>query len=267
MLGRSIDLTWSPPGGNAPAGYVVERGGVEIARTTGTSYADDSVTAGVTYIYDVRALDAAGDLSASSNYATATVPFTVPASPTVAPAAVGNRLVTLALGAPASVGGSPLTGYRIYRGTASGSERLLKSVGAVTSYTDTSVTNGTTYYYQASAVNGFGEGPRSPEVAATPATVPGSPGNLTISANAPSGVVLSWRASSSGGSPVSAYNIYRSTASGAETLLASTGDGTSYTDTTVANGTTYYYRVSAVNAIGEGARSGEKSARRGTVAR
>ena len=49
------------------------------------------------------------------------------------------------------------------------------------------------------------------------------------------------------------YNIYRGTASGAETLLTQVGNVTSYTDSTVTNGTTYFYEVSAVNAVGEGA--------------
>jgi chitodextrinase len=75
VFGHSIDLTWSAPAGSAQVvGYVVERGGVEIARTTQTSYADQTVSAGQTYSYDVRAYDAAGDLSAPSNVATASVP-------------------------------------------------------------------------------------------------------------------------------------------------------------------------------------------------
>jgi hypothetical protein len=40
----------------------------------------------------------------------------------------------------------------------------------VTSYTDSAVTNGTTYYYQVSAVNSVGEGALSNERSATPAT-------------------------------------------------------------------------------------------------
>ena len=65
--------------------------------------------------------------------------------------------MTLQCRAPASDGGSAITGYNIYRGTASGGETLLTQVGNVTSYTDASVTNGTTYYYKVSAVNAVGE--------------------------------------------------------------------------------------------------------------
>ena len=78
------------------------------------------------------------------------------------------------------------TGYAIYRSTSSGAETLLTTVGLVTSYTDPSLTNGTTYYYQVAARNAIGEGSRSAEASAKPATVPG-----TLPVDAP-GVQGSW---------------------------------------------------------------------------
>ena len=70
--------------------------------------------------------------------------------------------------APASDGGSSITGYEIWRGTTSGAASLLTTVGLVTSYTDASVSNGTTYYYQVAAVNAVDTGPGSNERSATP---------------------------------------------------------------------------------------------------
>jgi len=65
--------------------------------------------------------------------------------------------------APSSTGGSPITGYRVYRGTSSGSvNTLVASLGVVTSWKDTTTTRGATYYYAVSAVNGIGEGAKSP---------------------------------------------------------------------------------------------------------
>jgi hypothetical protein len=68
-------------------------------------------------------------------------------------------------------------------------------------------------------------------------------------------VSLSWTA------PIGAtnYNVKRSTSSGAETFIASSAM-TNYTDTGLASGTTYYYKISAVNAAGEGVNSSEVSA-------
>jgi hypothetical protein len=76
--------------------------------------------------------------------------------------------VHLSWQAPSSDGGSAITGYRVYRGTASGAETLLAPLGNVTSFDDLGAANGTTYYYEVGAVNVAGEGPRSSEVSATP---------------------------------------------------------------------------------------------------
>jgi fibronectin type 3 domain-containing protein len=65
------------------------------------------------------------------------------------------------------------------------------------------------------------------------------------------GVRLTWQApASSGSSPITSYNIYRR-GWGSETLLAST-TGTSYNDASASIWITYYYRVTAVNAAGQG---------------
>jgi polygalacturonase len=60
------------------------------------------------------------------------------------------------------------TNYFVKRAVASGGPYTTNAVGAVTSYSDTDVTNGVTYYYLVSAVNAGGEGADSSEVSATP---------------------------------------------------------------------------------------------------
>jgi len=93
----------------------------------------------------------------------------VPLSPTLASASGADGSVSLQWSAPSSNGGAAVTNYNVYRGTASGAETLLTQIGNVTSYTDSTVTNGTTYYYEVSAVNSVGEGALSNERSATPA--------------------------------------------------------------------------------------------------
>lgn len=53
--------------------------------------------------------------------------------------------------------------------------------------------------------------------------------------------------------PVTQYNVYRGTASGGETLYASSiGNVTSYSDTSVTAATQYFYQVTALNACNPG---------------
>ena len=84
-------------------------------------------------------------------------------------------------------------------------------------------------------------------------SVPNAPTHLNASASSGS-VRLSWDASPG----ASGYNIKRALRSGgAYTLLAANLKAISFTDNGLANGTAYYYVVSAVNAGGESANSTE----------
>jgi fibronectin type 3 domain-containing protein len=133
-------------------------------------------------------------------------------------------------------------------------------IGNVLTYADTGLINGQPYYYVLTARNSVGEGANSTEVTATPVTVPLQP--LTLQATAGYHLVtLTWAApSSDGGSAITSYRIYRGTSGGSETLLASVGNTSSFTDTGLSAGQAYYYKVAAVNAAGEGAMSSEASA-------
>ncbi len=192
-------------------------------------------------------------------------PPTVPTAPTNLVATGSNARVALSWSAPSSNGGSSVTGYKVYRGTTSGTETLLTSVGTTTSYSDTAVTNGTTYYYEVSAVNGVGEGAKSAEASATPATTPGAPQGLTARQATSKGVTLTWSApASNGGAAITGYKLNRSTRSGRETsyvTVSCTTSTCSYTDTGTNSRTTYYYNVAATNRVGTGPVSNQASAR------
>ncbi len=92
-------------------------------------------------------------------------------------------------------------------------------------------------------------------VSVAPPSIPDAPNGLNATpGNAQ--VSLSWTASSG----ATSYNVKRSTTSGGPYTTIASPTGTSYTDTSVVNGTTYYYVVSAVNSAGESANSSQVSA-------
>ena len=84
---------------------------------------------------------------------------------------------------------------------------------------------------------------------ATP--VPAAPTNLTATTS-PTQITIGWTPGSGGGAVTNGFDVYRSTTSGNQGLYigGTANTGTSYTDSTVTAGTTYYYTVIALNASG-----------------
>ncbi len=91
------------------------------------------------------------------------------------------------------------------------------------------------------------------------ATAPAQITDLTATTDGYDQISLSWSPPPDGGSPITAYNIYRGTSPGGEVFIA-TSSLPNYTDTGLTPCETYYYKVSAINAVGEGELSNEASA-------
>jgi len=207
-----------------------------------------------------------GTPDSTSAFARSAGTVTDPTAPLALSAVSGHTSVSLSWAAPSANGGSAIIGYNVYRGLSSAGETLLASGVATRSYLDTAVTDGTTYYYEVTAVNGLGEGPRSTAASATPqAAVPGSPRSLTAQKATAKGVTLAWTApASNGGAAISGYRLSRSTSSRRETFYVTvtcTATTCTYTDTGTHSGTTYYYEVAATNKVGTGAASNQASAK------
>ncbi len=88
-----------------------------------------------------------------------------------------------------------------------------------------------------------------------PPTIPPTPTGLTATAGN-NQVSLAWNASAG----ATSYNVKRGMTSGSYDTPVTGVTTTSYIDTTAANGTIYFYVVSAVNSAGESGNSGEVSA-------
>ena len=273
-----INLSWTAPasdGGSAITGYRIEvssDGGAtwtDRVANTGitTTYAHTGLAAGDTRHYRVSAINTHG-AGAPSDVANATTETTVPGAPTaLSAAASGSTRINLSWTAPASDGGSAITGYRIEvssDGGATWTDRVANTGITTTTYEHPSLAAVTTRHYRVSAINTHGAGaPSDVANATTETTVPGAPTALSAAASGSTRINLSWTApASDGGSAITGYRIEVSSDGGATWTdrVANTGITTTYAHTGLAAGTTRHYRVSAINTHGAGAPSDVASA-------
>ncbi len=98
-----------------------------------------------------------------------------PSAPTGLKAASGNMQVALSW-----TGSSGATGYYVKHSTTTGGPYTQLPATGATSFTDTGLTNGTTYYYVVSAYNSYGQSANSAEVSATPVATPPPVADVTI---------------------------------------------------------------------------------------
>jgi len=168
------------------------------------------------------------------------------------------------------------TSYNILRSTTSGSGYTSLATGVVgpvcgsgsssATYADSTAVNSTPYYYVVRSVNVTGTSANSPQsasvtpLATAPTTAPAVPTGLTVTATN-AAVMLNWTASTganyytvlrstlynNGGSIYNAANTYNVLNT---IVLSNTVTGTTYTDVSPTNGSTYSYTVMASNAVG-----------------
>jgi len=195
---------------------------------------------------------------------------TKPSPPMNLTAVGGDGRVNLSWDTPLSDGGSTITQYNIYKGTSLGGETLWGYVlYGVNNCYDPYVTNGVTYYYYVKALNSVGESDPSNETYATPIhlTKPSPPQNLDAqviydSSSRDAGVKLTWSPPiSDGGSSLTKYVIYRKIEGGSYYSIGewSAAYACVWKDWDAKIGKTYYYKVTAVNSVGESDPSNEKS--------
>lgn len=246
-----ILLDW----GDVPdaAFYKVYRNGTQVASgIIASTWTDTGVTDGVTYSYEVTAVDAADNESPRSAAATAETAEVLdeipPATPTGVTTTPGDGQIHVTWDANTD----DATGYNVYVNGVKGNTTPITTPSANL----TGLNNGQTYQVQVSAVDAAGnESPRSAPVNVTPfgALVP--PNDVkAIPKNAQ--VEIKWAAVPG----ATGYRIYRN-----GTLIGTTTTETRYVDTTVTNDTMYEYTVTSTGDGGESAPSEVKSARPGNI--
>jgi fibronectin type 3 domain-containing protein len=151
---------------------------------------------------------------------------------------------------------SGATSYVLLRSIISGHGYTPISTNSTTSYTDTTVTDWVPYYYVVQAYGPNGVSIYSPEATAYAVGTPSAARGLTAFGDIHR-VDLSWNSELGADS----YTVLRSTTSGGEATLVSGLTVTNYTDSSVVDGTRYYYQVRVVNnTYGTGPTSAEASA-------
>ena len=261
-------LTWDDPHDASITRYQVKQGSANWADISGsdadtTSHTVASLTNGTAYTFQIRAVndhdgDNADDPGPASD--AVTVRPGVPAAPASLVAAAGDTQVTLTWTAPASDGGSAVTGYE-YTSNADAAAPAWTDVpdsgsdgrADETEYTVTGLVNNTTYAFAVRAENANGQGAATPTRGATPAH-PDAPQRPAVFRANPGHryVRLTWSPPGNPNHPVTSYQYRQSTNGGTTwnpdwTAIAGSGAATAeHLLTGLADGTTYTFELRAL---------------------
>lgn len=271
-------LTWNDNSENETSFRIERRlttgGGFSLAGTASAGeeqFTDtNGLVANTRYTYRVQAVNDGGTSSFSNEATVQTLP-----NP---PAAPSNLRVTLPAGgaiAPAAAAGTTslvLTWqdnsdnedeFYIFRRTAGerfGVEANGRAAANATTHTDSSLSPQTTYFYVVVAINAGGGSAATQEASGT--TLPSPPGTsptgLQATPISSSSIRLNWTDAVDG---ETGFTIERKPAGGNFLAVGSAPpNATEYFDNGLAAATTYFYRVSAKNAGGNGDPSSEANA-------
>ena len=235
-----------------------------LTNSTSTNTSVTGLTNGTSYVFRVAPYYSSSATtgqwsSPSPVYTPAIVP---PGQPTSFVAVSGNQQATLSWVAPSSVGDSAIAGYRIEYSTNGGVSWLTATSHTWSTSTTrvvTGLTNGTSYAFRVAAINSSSTGSYSSTSSAIPNIAPpGQPTSL-VATPVNQGVTLSWVAPSSvGDSAIAGYRIEYSSNGGVSWSISTSNTRSTsrtYSVTWLTNGTSYAFRVAAINSSSTGSYS------------
>ena len=252
-----VTLSWSAPQTSGVTGYLI-RPSLEwipwkvVDNVLSTVFTDLPNEVPVAFIIaakygDYGAFsDWSDDVTPSSTLAENIGPFSAPRAVT---AVARNNHVTVSWDAPASNGGSAITGY-----TVTPSSGSAVTVGNVLRTTITGLANGTPVTFTVVAINSAGTSPASsPSSSVTPVALEAPTGVTALAGNGH--VTVSWTApASNGGSAITGYTVTPSSGS-----AVTVGNVLTTTITGLANGTPVTFTVVATNSNGSSSASSPSS--------
>ena len=242
----TTNLSWSGATDNvAVTEYDVFKDAVLSGSTALTTFAVSGLTNSTTYIFTVKAKDAAANVSAASNAVSVTT--LAPAPDTIAPtaptlSASGTTFTSTNLSWSGATDNVAVTGYDIYK------DGVFLASTASTTYSATGLTASTTYafYVQAKDVAGNISAASNTVTVTTPTpdtTAPAAP-TLSASGTATTTTNLSWLGATDNVA-VTGYDVYRNGA-----LIGSTTTATTFAVTGLTASTSYTFTVQAKDAAG-----------------
>ena len=268
----SVTVTWLPSandGGADIVGQTVNASdGTQFAvGPFDTTYTMRGLTNGTPYTFTVTTVNAVGETtSQESNVATPSAnpeppppPQALPGAPGQPSGVGGDGIVELSWTPAQTAAADQVTGYQVQykRETANAYTIAFANTGSsLPRVTVPGLTNGNRYVFRVAAINADGQGDWSPVSAAVmpSVAVPEAPGRPVGSAGNAQ-VSLQWDApASDGGRAITGYAVQRSTDGQVWTTAIgnTSSDGRTATVTGLTNGTSYVFRVAAINTSGQG---------------
>lgn len=257
----TVGLTWNDNASNE-LGYRLETkvgatGTYEVLTTLGPDTTSTTVTnllEGTQYFYRIKGINAGG-VSGYSNETTVTTLLNYPGNLTADSSSSSKATLTW------DDRSATETGFKVERSLVDNTNYAeIGTVGAnITSFTDSGLKAGTKYWYRVRAYNADTTSDYSSEKQVTTLNdAPPAPSGLTATPSLPNQVTLTW---SDNSSTETGFKIQRKdAATGSYVDIATTAANVAgYKDSTLKDGTVYYYRVAATNAAGDSAFSNEAS--------
>jgi chitodextrinase len=260
VLGSVATIQWQSSTDNVGIkDYRLYQNGKQIAVINGNFYTVLGLTPSTIYSFTVAAEDTSGNLSSQSSPLTITTSANPDTQPPTAPTGLSSSGLSQTgfnFSWAASTDNVGVVGYRVLQGSSdpNAANDIIVGTTTSTSIAISGLTPGTKYNFIVVAFDARGNEARSSimpittritgPVGTADTQAPSIPSNVVSSGITQTSVTISWSPSTDNVG-VTGYKLYRG-----GVLVTTLGNVTTYTDSTLTKGTSYYYEIKALDAAG-----------------